>query len=604
MLAIRIIYCLLCRHPMIRLYSDNSLLSPYSKGYCRLLYPAFWVSLAILFTFYVVRPIRDPDFWWHLKSGDLMIRQNGLLKIDPFNYTGDGIVRGFQAVLLYGYWLWETIASALFNNFGFNGILFLKFLTAALLIWAVLFEMSRQRLSQFTRIVLIGLGALVIVNLYHLERPQVFSFIFMTLLLGMISRIRMGNLPSSMLFPLMFIWANIHRGFVVGDILLGLATAGFLVQYRHDNRKRLLFMTWAAVGILVSFLNPNGWNTFVELFNFMQNSIGPSHVNEYRSTWQLFLLQSKMSAMSLWILSALHLAGLLLVSRRFWPEIFVSLFIIVFGLSYIRNTGFIAVSLLPMTGWYVEQAYTRLNRKVPGYARAAVCALFVAIISWLTLGEWELRRAAQSPISSCFPVNMANFLKNSGLSGHLFNDYNSGGYLDWALYPQWKTFIDGRELDTRVSDQYLKIASGSAAYAEGKPYYEFMLDRYQVDVVALAIADADGRLQPLLKLLLNQPEWVPVFLDNQSFVLARYTPQNAAAIKQYRLDKTHFLEILTTVIGIYSNSAPDSTRLSVLYADVLIYAGKLQTAEFVLKKLESSDLDPEMMRCLKNSIRS
>lgn len=590
---------------MIRLFLKNSPLSLSSCNCCRrFLYPLFWLTLASLLLLYVARPIRDPDFWWHLKSGDLMIQQHGLLRADPFNYTGDGVVRGFQAVLLYGYWLWETIASVLYNFLGFNGILFLKFITAALLIGAVLFEMSRQRLSQFTRIVLIGLGALVIVNLYHLERPQVFSFIFMTLLIGMISRIRMGHLPSSLLFPLMFFWANIHRGFVVGDILLGLAAAGFLIQYRRDNHRRRLFMTWAAVGILVSFLNPNGWNTLIELLNFMQNSIGPSNVNEYRSTWQLFLLQSRMSAMSLWILSALHLAGLLLVSRRFWPEIFVSLFIIVFGLTYIRNTGFIAVSLLPMTGWYVEQAYTSLNRKVSGYAQAAVCVVFVAIISWLALGEWELRRAAQSPISGCFPVNMANFLKNSGLSGHLFNDYDSGGYLNWSLYPQWKTFIDGRELDTRVSSQYLKIAAGSVVNAEGKPYYEFMLDRYQVDVVALGIAYSDGRLQPLLKLLLNRPEWVPVFLDNQSFVLARYTPQNAAAIQRYRLDKTRFLEILTRVAGNYANSSPDSTRLSVLYADILIYAGKPQTAESVLKKLENSNLDPETMRCLKNSIRS
>jgi len=590
---------------MISLFSKNFPPS-LSSGKCwrRLLRPLFWLTLSSLLLLYVARPICDPDFWWHLKSGELMIQQRGLLRTDPFNYTGDGVVGGFQAVLLYGYWLWETIASVLYDAMGFNGIFLLKLVTAALLIGAVLFEMSRQRLSEFTRIVLIGLGALVIVNLYHLERPQVFSFIFMTLLIGMISRIRMGCLPSSMIFPLMFLWANIHRGFVVGDILLGLAAAGFLIQYRHDDRKRRLFLTWAAVGILVSFLNPNGWNTLVELFDFMQNSIGPSNVNEYRSSWQLFLLQSKMSAIILWTLAVLHLAGMLLVSRRFWPEIFVSLFIIVFGLAYVRNTGFIAISLLPMTGWYVEQAYASLNEKVPGYARIVVSAAFVAIFSWLALGEWEVRRSAQSPISNCFPVNMANFLKNSGLSGRLFNDYDSGGYLDWSLYPQWKTFIDGRELDTRVSSQYLKIASGSVAVAEGKPYYEFMLDRYQVDVVALGIANSDGRLQPLLKLLLNRPEWIPVFLDNQSFVLARYTAQNAPAIRRYGLDKIRFLEILARVIGNYANSSPDSTRLLVLYADILIYAGKHETAELILKKLETSHPDPETMRYLRIGIES
>lgn len=590
---------------MINLFPKYSPLSPYScKCYCKLLYPLFWLTLISLFLLYVARPISDPDFWWHLKSGELMIQQSRLLKIDPFNYTGDGVVRGFQAVLLYGYWLWETIASVFYNSLGFNGIVLFKLLTAALLAWAVLFEMSRQRLSQLTRIILIGLGTLVIINLYPLERPQVFSFIFMTLLIGMISRIRMGHLPSAMLFPLMFIWANIHRGFVVGDILLVLAAAGFLIQYRQDNQRRRLFMTWAAVGILVSFINPNGWTTIVELFNFMQNSIGPSNVNEYRSTWQLFLLQSKLSAVSLWVISALHLAGLLLVSRRFWPEIFVSLFIIVFGLAFIRNTGFIAVSLLPVTGWYVEQACSRFHIYIPRYAQAAICTLFLAVVFSLTLVEWEGRKGSVGPVCSSFPVNMASFLKISGLSGHLFNEYDVGGYLNWALYPQWKTFIDGRELDTQVSNQYLKISSGSVELAEGKPYYELMLDRYQVDVIALGIAYSDWRLQPLLKLLLNRREWIPVFLDHQSFVLARYTPQNASAIHQYGLDKSCFLDMLVRVAGNYANNSPDSVQLSVLYADALIYAGKQQTAEAVMKKLETLKPDPGVMRSLRNSIKS
>src|SRR6185369_11927245 len=106
---------------MISLFPKNSFLSLSSCNCCRrFLYPLFWLTLASLLLLYVARPIRDPDFWWHLKSGDLMIQQHGLLRADPFNYTGDGVVRGFQAVLLYGYWLWETIAFVLYDFLGFR----------------------------------------------------------------------------------------------------------------------------------------------------------------------------------------------------------------------------------------------------------------------------------------------------------------------------------------------------------------------------------------------------------------------------------------------------------------------------------------------------
>ncbi len=590
---------------MISLFSKKSaLLSDPGKRYYMVLYPLFWGTLAILLCFYITRPICDPDFWWHLKSGDLMIKKNGLLRTDPFNYTGDGIVRGFQAVLLYGYWLWETVAASLFKALGYNGIFLLKFFTAFQLAWGVLFEMSRQRLSQFTMILLTGLGALVLINVYHLERPQLFSFFFMTLLIGMISRIRMGHPPSFLLFPLMILWANVHRGFVVGDILLALSAAGFLIRYRHDNSCRLRYITWAAAGILLSFINPNGWATITELLSFMQNSIGPAYVNEYRSSWQLFMLQSKIAAGCLWGLAALHLISLFLDRRRFWPEIFISLFIIAFGLAYVRNTGFIAVSLLPMTGWYVEQAYARFNIKLPGYARATICVLFVATISWLVLGERAGRNAAHDPVNSYFPVKMTKFLKSSGLCGNLFNDYNAGGYLNWALYPQWKTFIDGRELDPKVSNQYLKILSGSAEYIEGKAYYEFMLDHYRIDVVALGIASSDGRLQPLLKLLLNRQEWIPVFLDNQSFVLARFTPQNAAAIRELGLDKNYFLDMLTLLIANNADNSTKSISLLILYADILSYGGKLKEAEAVLHQLDAESLDPGIRIYLRNCMNS
>jgi hypothetical protein len=581
-------------------YSNNPPTPPHScKGY-RVLHTAFWSAITVLLVFYVFRPISDLDFWWHLKTGDVMLQQKSLLRIDPFNYTGDVTVKGREAVILNGYWLWQIIASALYSAWGFNGIFLLKFVTAGLMSWAVLFEMGRQSLSQVTRIVFFTLGSLLIINVYNLERPQVYSIFFITLLVGMISRIRIGHAPSCLLFPMMIIWANIHGGFIVGDIILGLAAAGFLIQYRSDRKSCLKLIGWAAAGVLVSFINPNGWNAFIESFSLMQNAIGPSHVSEYRSSWQMYLTLSKMSALILWALSALHLAGLLLAPRRFWPEIFVSLFIIAFGLKFIRNSGFIAFSLLPMTGWYVEQAYARFNKTLPGYARAAICVLFLGLVSWFTLGEWKSSRTSAGPIVGSFPVNMANFLKSSGLQGNLFNEYGSGGFLDWALYPQWKTFIDGRELDTRVSGQYLKIAFGSMDLVEGKPRYELLLDRYQIDVIAMKIALANGQLQPLLKLLFNQPQWIPVFLDGQSFVIVRNTPNNATPLQRLKLDKTYFLDELTRMIGQEAKGSTNDIRPLILYADALIYSGRLNEAENILKKLESRNLNPEMMIYFRN----
>lgn len=568
-----------------------------SRTLCLLL----WSILAVLVVLYATRPIGDVDFWWHLKTGDILLQQKKLLAIDPFNYTGDVLVHGREAVILNGYWLWQITAAALYSAWQIHGIIGLKLLTAALISWALLREMRFQQLSPATQAVLAGLGGVVFMDIYNLERPQVFTIFFLTLIIGMISRLRAGEPPSRMLVPVMIIWANIHGGFVVGDIILLLAAAGFLIQYRQDNRLRLRLAAWAGAGILASFINPNGWNAFMAAFNFVQQSFGSAQVYEYRSTWQLFLDGSSMSAVILWGLAVLHASGLLLAGRRNWPEIFISLFIIAFGLKYIRNTGFIAISLLPVTGWYAKQACAKVPRRFFHYGGIGAVLVVMAVSAGQVRAEWQLKKTMPGTVAPYFPAEMASFLLRSGLSGNLFNEYNTGGYLDWALYPHWRTFIDSRELDTRVAGHYDKIIYGSREYAAGRPTYALLLDSYQVDVIALKIAFTNGRLQPLLKLLLPDPQWTPVFLDSQSFVLARNTPANAGAIRQHGLDKTAFLEQLTGLLGKQAQKFPADIALLVAYADILLLGGNQAGAEPVIKKLAAiNGLDPEIMAYLRH----
>ena len=46
----------------------------------------FSLALGVLLLYYAARPITDPDFWWHLKAGEVMVQQGGLLQSDPFTF--------------------------------------------------------------------------------------------------------------------------------------------------------------------------------------------------------------------------------------------------------------------------------------------------------------------------------------------------------------------------------------------------------------------------------------------------------------------------------------------------------------------------------------
>ena len=47
----------------------------------------FIAAVLVIMALPVTRTIQDPDFWWHLRAGQLIIQHGGLLGNDPFTYT-------------------------------------------------------------------------------------------------------------------------------------------------------------------------------------------------------------------------------------------------------------------------------------------------------------------------------------------------------------------------------------------------------------------------------------------------------------------------------------------------------------------------------------
>src|SRR3984893_3912598 len=50
----------------------------------------FIAAVLIILALPVTRTIQDPDFWWHLRAGQLIIQHGGLLGNDTFTYTVPG----------------------------------------------------------------------------------------------------------------------------------------------------------------------------------------------------------------------------------------------------------------------------------------------------------------------------------------------------------------------------------------------------------------------------------------------------------------------------------------------------------------------------------
>jgi len=246
----------------------------------------FGLVLAAFLFLHVTQPVADTDFWWHLKTGEMMVQQKGLLDTDPFTFSAEGEHTTRESLILKSYWLWEVTAYGLYATLGFKGIFLLNLLTIGTLAATLIYRMKRYAINWGIAAPLLTAG-FVLLRSYHLERPQVISFLFAAILLGFMLEVRQGGKFRWTMPLTMCLWANLHGGFVVGDIILGCFAAGAVIEYRKDFPRMKHVLLMSLFGIGASLLNPVGGLAFVEVFNFVGSPLQHG-VIELKNTWAEF----------------------------------------------------------------------------------------------------------------------------------------------------------------------------------------------------------------------------------------------------------------------------------------------------------------------------
>lgn len=545
----------------------------------------FAVGLLVYIFFYATRPIDDPDFWWHLKSGAVMVQNWELLQSDPFTFSGDGVVSVRETLILKGYWLWQLTAYGLYALFGFYGIFLLNLLTVGTMAGVVIQQLRRQQVGIALTALLLTAGFFVMRSGYPLERPQVVSLLFAAILMTLLARVREGGRLNWTLPLLMLIWSNVHGGFVVGDLILCCFAAGVVIEYRHDLPRMRHLLLWVGFGMVASLLNPNGGMAFAEVFTF-HNSALMAGVSEYENTWIRFQQGSRLVVV-LWLLILLYGIGIWSARRLYWPEFFVALFLAYFSVAYMRNVGFFAIAMLPAIGFYLQEGAHRRQWQLPTIVSLLVVVLCSSFLLWSSYAYWQVRRGA-GPVRDSYPEKAITFLQESGLRGRMFNDYTYGGYMLWRLAPKTKIFIDGRTLEPGIFEDWQKISEASTSWVDGQREYAALLDRYAIDYVIQPIYIADGRLQPLMWGLLSRPEWVPIYLDSYVYILARLNRKNDEVIGTYRIDKNEFKTRLLSILNSICQSSPRGGSCQLARAGMLLSLGMYDEAKVQVEAITAS----------------
>src|SRR3990172_8753605 len=190
---------------------------------------------------------QDGDLGRHLTIGEYILDNGNIPTRDLFSHTLAG------AALTPHEWLAQVIFAGANRLGGLDGVV----IFSALLI-AVTFTLVYRQCYQRSRIALVSLAWAIVgaaaASLHWIARPHLFTLLMTLLWIGELERIRLGDRPRWWVLPiLMLLWANLHGGFLVGFVIMGI----YLISLRFSLTRKVL-----AIGIisaLATLINPVGW---------------------------------------------------------------------------------------------------------------------------------------------------------------------------------------------------------------------------------------------------------------------------------------------------------------------------------------------------------
>jgi len=446
----------------------------------------------------------DPDLWWHVRTGELILERGGLPAADPFSFTAAG------APWTNHEWGSDVLLAAVYRLAGGRGLVLWRALLFAGTI-ALLARLVWDRLPHPLGLVGLLLGATGVVSGFANLRPHTFTYLLTLVFLAAADAHRRGSRRALWAWPpLMALWVNLHGGFVLGLAVAAFAAAALLLRRGAGAEDRRRVLLAAGLTALAPLANPYGPG----LFAYLARELGGDH--SLVIEW-IGIAHVPAAATTFFAYTSLPLAGLALSRRGQRPEQ-VALWALAIAATWLHARFLV---LLVLAGTLVLASslgalWPKLTaggrrRLVAGLARprwavavALVIAAFGAVRAGRDLAEHRLRL----PIDTThYPVLAVEFLKAHDLGPNLALRLDWGGYAIWHLAPDYRVSADGRNLTVYPAAE---IDAQLRAYDRGT-----WGDLFAGRADAFLIENGG----PALRGLLAGGGWAPVYRDPLAAVL-------------------------------------------------------------------------------------
>lgn len=459
-------------------------------AWCFLSGPDGWLSL-----------LMDGDTGFHIRVGDWILAHRQVPVTHPFSFS----VNGHEWFAFE--WLAQIIVAAVHSEWGLKGVA----LGAGLLIGTVFTALLRYMIWRGANPLIAVVATLITVNICRIHfwaRPHLFTWLFLVAGLWILERDRLR--PSRWtwtLVPLVVIWANLHGGFVLFLVLLGIQLVGvagdtWLTRGDWSRVRRLAMITGAAS--LSTLVNPYGLHLVTHVIDVVSAKWLTTAVDEFKSPQ--FRTEPLIMFMGILFVS-LGLCERLIRKRRFDHFLWIA-FLAYSALVAVRQAPIFALVAAPIVAVELSELWNSLvlrsarssiarilddvTAPLGGAERTGVlCPAFALFLAFAPGLSWPVDFPKE-----LFPITLVSRHGEKLAPARVFTTDQWSDYLIYRNYPKQRDFMDGQH--QYYGEQHVK---DYVAIIEGQPNWSTLMDRFRFDYVL------SPKKQPLTALLSTDARW-------------------------------------------------------------------------------------------------
>jgi hypothetical protein len=455
--------------------------------------------LVVLMAFTVRSRFSDPDLWWHLKTGEIIWNTHSIPRVDLFSFTAQGHPWIAQE------WLSQLTIYGAYRLGGYTGLmLWLVLLSSLLMIGA--YALGTLYAGSCKLGFVAGMVTWLFSTVGLAIRPHMIGYL---LLICELLIVYLGRWRDRRWFlalpPLFALWINCHSSFMFGLVVLAIVLAcsyfdfglGLLIGDGWRKEERNMLAAAFALSVAALFVNPIGPKLIWYPFDVMLNQ--PLNVRTI-SEWQQPSFESGRGLALLAIAGLILLVPLLRRSPLILQELMLAAVGFGFAVRHERMTFVFGILVAPILCRLLAGNWDRYRREQDSVLPNA---------SIVILAFPNSRMLAQQ-VEKANPVEAVNFIKRSGLSGRMLNEYVYGGYLIWAM-PEKRVFIDGRADVYEPAGVLTEYTNWDSLHIDPGGF----LNKYNINFCLLPRQSGLTHVLPLLA------GWKMVYSDEQAAVFAR-----------------------------------------------------------------------------------